>query len=61
MGMADEKTGDSPAPPPQKARPEVPVIYVRDLMADSREAVLIHEGERYRLRITAKDKLILTK
>ncbi len=58
--MADEKA-DHSAAKPEGAKPNVPVINVRDLMADSREAVLIHEGERYRLRITAKDKLILTK
>lgn len=59
--MADEKADEPPASKPDRPKPGVPVIYVRDLMADSREAVLIHEGERYRLRITAKDKLILTK
>ena len=59
--MADEKADHSAASKPEGQKPNVPVINVRDLMADSREAVLIHEGERYRLRITAKDKLILTK
>ena len=34
---------------------------IRDLLGDAREAVLIHGGERYRLRITMNDKLILTK
>ena len=34
---------------------------VRDLLGDAREAVLIHGGEEYRLRITANGKLILTK
>jgi hemin uptake protein HemP len=61
MGMGDEKADDSSAPKPEGTKSNVPVINVRDLLADSREAVLIHEGERYRLRITAKDKLILTK
>ncbi len=69
--MAEEKAGDPSALPTQPAQPnlqatdlqaiEVPVIDVRDLLAHSREAVLLHAGERYRLRITAKDKLILTK
>ncbi len=59
--MADEKAEQPPASREDRPKPDVPVINVRDLMADSREAVLIHEGERYRLRITAKDKLILTK
>ncbi len=59
--MADEKADDSSASKSDGPKSSVPVINVRDLLADSREAVLIHEGERYRLRITAKDKLILTK
>ncbi len=63
--MTDEKSDDSSASKSATEKPhgpaEVPIIQVRDLMANSREAVLIHEGERYWLRITAKDKLILTK
>ncbi len=58
--MADEKPEES-ASQAEPVASNVPVIHVRDLLADSREAVLIHAGERYRLRITAKDKLILTK
>ena len=42
-------------------RPEPPVVDVRDLLAGGREAIIVHAGERYRLRVTAKDKLILTK
>jgi hemin uptake protein HemP len=37
------------------------VIDVRELLAGGREAIIIHGGERYRLRVTANDKLILTK
>ncbi len=59
--MADEKADKLTAAAPESSKPKIPVINVRDLMADSREAVLIHDGERYRLRITAKDKLLLTK
>ena len=43
------------APPPR------PVIDVRVLMGEAREAILVHQGESYRLRVTANDKLILTK
>ena len=52
-----------PAPGSQTnpQRPGAPVIDIRDLLAGGREATIIHAGERYRLRITAKDKLILTK
>lgn len=46
------------APEPRRALPE---IDVKTLTAGGREAVLVHQGERYRLRITANDKLILTK
>jgi hemin uptake protein HemP len=36
-------------------------IAVRDLMAGAREAVLLHDSEEYRLRLTSNGKLILTK
>ncbi len=58
MEMTDEK---APPSKPIMPKPEVPVFDLRQLLAGSREAVLIHAGEHYRLRITAKDKLILTK
>jgi hemin uptake protein HemP len=40
---------------------ETPVVDVRALLQGGREVVLLHLGERYRLRITARDRLILTK
>jgi hemin uptake protein HemP len=43
----------------QKA--ETREIDVRELLGETKEAILLHAGERYRLRITANDKLILTK
>jgi hemin uptake protein HemP len=57
------------APPPSdaadKTTPAEPgavrVIDVRNLLGDGREVVLMHLGEAYRLRITARDRLILTK
>jgi hemin uptake protein HemP len=58
---------DRPAKPSSSAAsetgatPQAPVIDVRDLLAGGREAIIVHAGERYRLRVTAKDKLILTK
>jgi hemin uptake protein HemP len=33
----------------------------RDLFASAREIVIAHGGERYRLRLTSQNKLILTK
>ncbi|KAB1079808.1 hemin uptake protein HemP [Methylobacterium soli] len=37
------------------------VIRTAALMKGHREVTILHAGERYRLRITANDKLILTK
>ncbi|WP_363349171.1 hemin uptake protein HemP [Methylocystis echinoides] len=36
-------------------------IDTRDLLGRRQEATIVHAGERYRLRITANNKLILTK
>jgi hemin uptake protein HemP len=36
-------------------------IDVRSLLGGAREATLMLDGEAYKLRITAKEKLILTK
>lgn len=36
-------------------------IAVSDLMSGAREAVLLHDGDEYRLRLTSNGKLILTK
>lgn len=50
---------------PEQNNPAVPAqvkpIDVQDLLQGGREAILIHAGEVYRLRVTAKGKLILTK
>lgn len=39
----------------------VPTVEVASIIGQGREAVILHNGERYRLRVTANDKLILTK
>jgi hemin uptake protein HemP len=36
-------------------------IEVRDLLGEGRELRLLHDGQEYRLTITSKGKLILTK
>jgi hemin uptake protein HemP len=36
-------------------------LKVSELLAGEREAILEHDGQDYRLRITANGKLILTK
>ncbi len=38
-----------------------PIIPVASLLGAAREALLVHGGVQYRLRITANNKLILTK
>lgn len=52
----------SSAPPPAKAAPS-PMRRVSgaELMAGQREIAILHDGQEYRLRITAAGKLILTK
>ncbi len=55
-------TGDSNAPK-RPVRPGQPIrrIAVSDLLGGGREAVLLHDGTEYRLRLTSNGKLILTK
>jgi hemin uptake protein HemP len=50
-----------PAQRPISARPPVKRIAVSDLLDGGREAVLLHDGDEYRLRLTSNGKLILTK
>lgn len=40
---------------------DIPVFTIEALLAQHREAIILHGSERYRLRLTAKGKLILTK
>ncbi|MCZ8376073.1 MAG: hemin uptake protein HemP [Beijerinckiaceae bacterium] len=37
------------------------VVDVVDLLGTEREVILVHNGDRYRLRVTANNRLILTK
>ncbi|MBS0267673.1 MAG: hemin uptake protein HemP [Proteobacteria bacterium] len=60
------QTGISPdsttSPPDTDSTAEGGVRYrVDELLKGSREAILVHRGQEYRLRITATGKLILTK
>ena len=36
-------------------------LQLADLLEGGREAIIVHNGEDYRLRVTANGKLILTK
>ena len=49
-----------PAPGTDRIAP-AKEIDVASLIGAGREVVLLHRGERYRLRVTASGKLILTK
>lgn len=55
-------TGDANAPK-RPVRPGQPIkrIAISDILVGSREAVLLHDGTEYRLRLTSNGKLILTK
>lgn len=46
------------------ARPlpsDLPILHSRDLFATQREVLIQHGSDHYRLRLTATNKLILTK
>lgn len=47
------------AKPPQPAPPRR--IDLRELLGESREVRIVHAGQEYRLTLTSKGKLILTK
>lgn len=56
-----EPSLDEPVPTFSTPDKTCPAIPVHALLGAHREVVLIHNGEPYRLRITAKNRLILTK
>lgn len=56
-------SGDAHHAPKRSVRSASPVrrIAIGDLLNGGREAVLLHDGVEYRLRLTSNGKLILTK
>ncbi|MEK4032312.1 hemin uptake protein HemP [Methylocystis sp. IM3] len=59
--MSEAQDEDPPALPTGSLE-FLPREYVaRELIGDAVEAIIFHDGERDRLRITTKNKLILTK
>ena len=50
-----------PASSTTSTRTPIPVVDIRDLVAGGREVIIRHADESYRLRITANNRLILTK
>ncbi len=59
MTRDDPRSPHVPRPNPTTAKPRR--LKVSDLLEGDREAILEHDGQDYRLRITANGKLILTK
>ena len=53
-GGAVDSAGATPNPQPIR-------IELAALLAGRREAIIVHNGEDYRLRVTSNGKLILTK
>ncbi|WP_284178256.1 hemin uptake protein HemP [Rhabdaerophilum sp. SD176] len=58
-----ERAGAAPRRDPLPVDPVsgLGLVNVADLLGAEREAILLHNGDRYRLRITANNRLILTK
>ena len=46
---------------PKDEEREIPRVLVQTLLRGRREVILEHNGQDYRLRVTASGKLILTK
>jgi hemin uptake protein HemP len=58
----DDTQSDNTPAAAASAEPQRPVrLIVSELLAGGGEAILVHGGHDYRLRITANGKLILTK
>ena len=55
-GSEDES---APSPPPGATRPAI--FRTEDLFGSAQEIWIEHAGEMYRLRITSRGKLLLTK
>lgn len=68
MSQSETDRGPAAAPPlADETRPERSVAVVghriesRDLFVATREIIILHGADAYRLRLTAQNKLILTK
>ncbi|HET6573330.1 MAG TPA: hemin uptake protein HemP [Fimbriiglobus sp.] len=58
--MTDDQESDDTQNAPQPGEPAV-VIPAEQIFGERREVWIEHNGERYRLRITRRGKLILQK
>lgn len=55
-------SSQAPEPPPRSENPSQPATLTSaDILRGEREVMILHGGEAYRLRVTSKDRLILTK
>lgn len=59
--MMSRDDAEQAMPKQVPAAPKLRRLKVSDLLAGEREVILEHDGQDYRLRITANGKLILTK
>ena len=59
--MRENRTTSVSAHQDRKPPSPSPRIPVTELLGGGREAVLLHDGTEYRLRLTSNGKLILTK
>jgi len=57
----DDSSGAPCKPDSTSADPAPRRLDVQTLLGPAQEVVLVHNGEDYRLRITSKGRLILTK
>jgi hemin uptake protein HemP len=55
--MAEERPTDEDKP----AAAEAKIVRTQELFGPDKEIVIDHDGEKYRLRITRRGKLILQK
>lgn len=60
MGSGEIKSQTEVCGDPAPAS-SLPRVHTKTLLGNSRELVIVHQEEEYRLRITRKGKLILTK
>lgn len=61
--MKENSNKSDQASNPDRATEREPLLEITtaELLGKRRYATIIHEGERYRLRVTSRNKLILTK
>jgi hemin uptake protein HemP len=60
MDTTQEESTSKPEKPASAIEPEL-VIASQNLLQGRREIYIEHEGQRYRLRVTSRGKLYLTK